>query len=184
MAASQHARHPGVSRHLGVRHSGVWNSKHVSSGVFGLLDDGLQRRPYRARRGICARHSRCRRARAGRVHDVRRQGLHGDGSRLGAQARRLEPDGRIGRASALCVGQYQDRGGTCRTAGAAGASAGGAAGRRSHCRRACRGRRHFQRHPAVRTHQALAHHCELHHRDCRRIGRDDRGSGFCAGFAS
>ena len=42
---------------------------------------------------------------------------------MGAQARRAEPDGRIGRAAARGLGEDPDRGRTFRTAGAAGASA-------------------------------------------------------------
>ncbi len=119
LAAPQHDGNPGVPRTLEV----PWVE------VCWTLDDGLQRRPYRARRGICARHTRCRRAGAGRDHDVRRQGLHGNGPGVGVQARGSEPDGRVGRAAARGLGQDQNRDRAFRAAGAAGASRRPATGR-------------------------------------------------------
>ena len=155
-------------------------------GVPWAIDDGLQRRPYRARRGIRTRHSRCRRACAGRGHDVRRQGLHGDGRCMGAQARRSEPDGRIGRAARRSLGQYQNRDRACRTAGPAGAAAGAGAAAAG-CRRNRRARRvggYLQRHPPRRNGAALAQCRELHDRDRRLPRRHDLASDLSARSAS
>ena len=52
-----------------------------------------------------------------------------------------------------------------------------AAAGRDRSRRACRGRRHLQRRPVVGAGQALAQCRDLHDRDRRGPGRDDRGPG-------
>ena len=155
------------------------------------LNDGLQRRPYRARRGICARHPRCRRARAGRDHDGRRQGIHGDRRRPGS----------TGSACSTRWSARSSRGPTCgRTSGPRSAIPAPQAplvlpeapppppparlspNQLTRQLRRPAERRQFERHPAVGAGcGAGAMSRPLTTRDRRRAGRDARGAGLSAG---
>ena len=105
---------------------------------------------------------------------------------VGAQARRAEPDGRIGRAAARGLGQDQSRDRTFRTAGAAGASRSAAAAGRAVDRAAAPSRPpdSVQRHPTVRQARRWRSVATLDDGDRRGAGRDDRGRSLSAGPAA